>query len=86
MLVGLKRFSIICTSVLLSTPGNSVSTESTMPPALSPSPAIGVWVGYDIPRAVGCGSGWLYWFRALSAASWASNSAIRVSVGSACIC
>src|ERR1700761_898983 len=83
MFVGLKRFSMIWTRVLRSTPGKRLSTESTMLLALSPSTATGVWVGYNIPRGLGCNSGRVWRLAALSSASWPSSSAIRVSVGSA---
>ena len=44
MFVGLKRFSIICTSVLLCTPRNIDSTDSITPDALSPIVGIREWV------------------------------------------
>ena len=81
MLVGLNLFSIICTRVLRSTPGKSVSTESIMPLALSPWPLIGIWVGYDVPGGLDSARGWSLWFAALSSANWVSNSAILMSVG-----
>ena len=53
MFVGLKRFSIICTRVLLSTPGNMDSTDSITPDALSPIGGIRECVGNNVLRGFG---------------------------------
>ena len=82
MFVGLNLFSMICTRVLRSTPGNSTSTDAAIVDALSLSCWNRGWDGSYVPGALGS----LILVRScslcfLSSANWLSSIAILLCVG-----